>query len=1045
MATKGRGGDSLLVHMTPEEVQSLQAMALKGGGTLTINPDTGLPEANFLKKMLPMIAGFALGPAGFGLMSAGMAGAAVGGITALSTGSLSRGLMAGLGAYGGAGLGAGLAGAGAGAAQEAAMAGVGEGASQAALNEAAAKATTDFMGKGMVDRLTEGATAAFNNPSSFVQGMGGMGKTAAMGLAAISPMMADQGVQTTTKRPDTGTIRNYTFDPYGQTYTSAGNYPASEYKGMAQGGIVALAAGGTSYLDLTKDSTPAQVAAAYKQFTAGAGGDTQANRDAAIAYLGNLGIASPTIGQAYEQFQAAPTYTDYTQQNVTDYLRANPNIDIAAETARLNADPVLVNQVISQLGAGFLDPTQAAPTYTDYTQQNVTDYLRDNKNIDIAAETARLNADPVLVNQAISQLGAGFLDPTQAAPTYTDYTQQNVTDYLRANPNIDIAAETARLNADPVLVNQAISQLGAGFLDPTETKGGSGSMQYFDTFSEYGIDANELSAANMALNPNYSADEKAKYAEGIARAFETAKDFKGFDPQGETQLLKDIEWVKQMDATGSNTFDIARLTGLSIGEVTAREAAARAAMAPKPTPAPTPAPTAAPGIAGIPTPEGTTLPGGVSGGGNTVVNPDGTITTAPNIPGRPPGGFTGTGQVRDVYTQGGGSLGYTNTAPKTMEEFNERFNRQTGDSLNAYNYLMGKGANNNAYPYKSGVEQIMRPYNEVTRGIPAAEGRPTQKYIYQDGRYVENPNYRPLSYDSKGNRNVGMSSGEVLKGFQALPDKTDDAAIFDWVDENKITIAQLAAAMGISVGEAQRRMAAIGKTKGATINSAGYISDGGDGAASTAGFSTMGTNNAPVSAMGGDIGFGDDGVGPAGGGGDTGNAPGSDGTPGSGAARGGLLPRRMALGGLGSLAKGGVAELPDGAFVVPARITSELGNGSTNAGAQKLFAMEQRLLGKNAQPVNLGRYSGGGNLVRGKGDGVSDSVPATIGGRQPARIADGESVVSRKAVEKLGDGSIEAGARKLYAMMDRVQKARGKTTGKNRVAANTRADKYLPA
>ena len=995
MATKGRGGDSMLVHMTPGEVQALQALANRHGGTMTINPETGQPEANFLKKILPMVAGFALGPAGFGLMSAGMAGAAVGGITALSTGSLSRGLMAGLGAYGGASLGGSLAGAGEGAiaagdiaAQQAAgtFPTLAEGASQ----EAIAKYATDVGGlrdaalskageAGFGAKMSAGFGQMASNPGAYTREM-------LTGLATISPVLADEGVKTATKRPDTGTIRNFTFDPYGQTYASAGNYPASEYKGMAQGGIVALAAGGTSYQDLTKDSTPEQIASAYKSFTTAGGGDTQANRDAAIAYLGNLGIAAPTIGQAYEKFQTAPTYTDYTQQNVTDYLRANPNIDIAAETARLNADPVLVNQVISQMGAGFLDPTQAAPTYTDYTQQNVTDYLRDNKNIDIAAETARLNADPVLVNQVISQLGAGFLDPT-------------------------------------------------------ETKGGSGSMQYFDTFSEYGIDANELSAANMALNPNYSADEKAKYAEGIARAFETAKDFKGFDPQGETQLLKDIEWVKQMDATGSNTFDIARLTGLSIGEVAAREAAARAAMAPKPTPAPT----AAPGIAGIPTPEGTTLPGGVSGGGNTVVNPDGTITTAPNIPGRPPGGFTGTGQVRDVYTQGGGSLGYTNTAPKTMEEFNERFNRQTGDSLNAYNYLMGKGANNNAYPYKSGVEQIMRPYNEVTRGIPAAEGRPTQKYIYQDGRYVENPNYRPLSYDSKGNRNVGMSSGEVLKGFQALPDKTDDAAIFDWVDENKITIAQLAAAMGISVGEAQRRMAAIGKTKGATINSAGYISDGGDGAASTAGFSTMGTNNAPVSAMGSDTGFGDDGVGPAGGGGDTGNAPGSDGTPGSGAARGGLLPRRMALGGLGSLAKGGVAELPDGAFVVPARITSELGNGSTNAGAQKLFAMEQRLLGKNAQPVNLGRYSGGGNLVRGKGDGVSDSVPATIGGRQPARIADGEVVISEKAVEKLGDGSIEAGARKLYAMMDRVQKARGKTTGKNRVAANTRADKYLPA
>jgi hypothetical protein len=102
-------------------------------------------------------------------------------------------------------------------------------------------------------------------------------------------------------------------------------------------------------------------------------------------------------------------------------------------------------------------------------------------------------------------------------------------------------------------------------------------------------------------------------------------------------------------------------------------------------------------------------------------------------------------------------------------------------------------------------------------------------------------------------------------------------------------------------------------------------------------------------------------------------------------------------------------------------------------------------LGKNARPVNLGRYSGGGNLVRGAGDGVSDSVPATIGGRQPARIADGETIISPEAVKKLGNGSTEAGARKLYAMMDRVQKARGKTTGKNRVAANSRADKHLPA
>jgi hypothetical protein len=95
---------------------------------------------------------------------------------------------------------------------------------------------------------------------------------------------------------------------------------------------------------------------------------------------------------------------------------------------------------------------------------------------------------------------------------------------------------------------------------------------------------------------------------------------------------------------------------------------------------------------------------------------------------------------------------------------------------------------------------------------------------------------------------------------------------------------------------------------------------------------------------------------------------------------------------------------------------------------------------------SLGSYSDGGRLLRGPGDGVSDSIPATIGrNRQPARLADGEFVIPARIVSELGNGSTDAGAKKLYAMMDRVQRARGKTTGKNKVAANSRSDKYLPA
>lgn len=93
----------------------------------------------------------------------------------------------------------------------------------------------------------------------------------------------------------------------------------------------------------------------------------------------------------------------------------------------------------------------------------------------------------------------------------------------------------------------------------------------------------------------------------------------------------------------------------------------------------------------------------------------------------------------------------------------------------------------------------------------------------------------------------------------------------------------------------------------------------------------------------------------------------------------------------------------------------------------------------------LGGYSDGGRLLKGPGDGVSDSIPATIGNRQPARLADGEFVIPARIVSELGNGSTEAGARQLYAMMERIQKGRKKSVGKGKVAVNSKAAKHLPA
>jgi hypothetical protein len=108
---QGRNGDSMLVHMSPKEVAGLQALAMQHGGSLTINPKTGMPEAFFLASLLPMLAGAAAPTLTAGTALAPlfatplMTGLTIGGLTALFTGDIGKGFSAGLGAYGGAGIG----------------------------------------------------------------------------------------------------------------------------------------------------------------------------------------------------------------------------------------------------------------------------------------------------------------------------------------------------------------------------------------------------------------------------------------------------------------------------------------------------------------------------------------------------------------------------------------------------------------------------------------------------------------------------------------------------------------------------------------------------------------------------------------------------------------------------------------------------------------------------------------------------------------------------------------------------------------------------
>ncbi len=300
--SQGRGKDTQLVHMTPNEVASMQALAKAQGGSLSINPSTGLPEAGFLDSMLPTILGIGITAATGGAAAPWMVGAGIGGLQYMRTGSLEKGLMAGLGAYGGAGIGSSLMGAGAsGAATASGAAGISPGpgapsalanatnantiaannlaASSTAATQEAAKiasqnlateqariAASNTFGQNL-SNMGGGLKNAFSDPTTFMKNYGGSGMDLAKygGAAAAAPIMDMMAPEEGPKyKPDNERF-DYTYDPKRATqeqidaqraaYAARGitggeiDYFNPTYSGpnktyVAKGGLLSLAEGG---------------------------------------------------------------------------------------------------------------------------------------------------------------------------------------------------------------------------------------------------------------------------------------------------------------------------------------------------------------------------------------------------------------------------------------------------------------------------------------------------------------------------------------------------------------------------------------------------------------------------------------------------------------------------------------------------------------------------------------------------------------------------------------------------------------------------------
>jgi hypothetical protein len=219
---QGREGDTMLVHMAPSEVKGLDALARAHGGQITINPTTGLPEAKFLKRLLPTLIGAGLSfiPGVGPLMAAGL----VGGVETLRTGNLGKGLMAGLGAFGGAGMASALTGAGAAAANTAAQAAqqniLAQGGTQVAADNAFRQVYMNQVGQSGLGTAVQGAKSIFSGGaageaarSGAMASMGGLGGTAKTIGAAAAPVIAGSMTeQTTPGGMGTGTyLRPYEF------------------------------------------------------------------------------------------------------------------------------------------------------------------------------------------------------------------------------------------------------------------------------------------------------------------------------------------------------------------------------------------------------------------------------------------------------------------------------------------------------------------------------------------------------------------------------------------------------------------------------------------------------------------------------------------------------------------------------------------------------------------------------------------------------------------------------------------------------------------
>jgi len=1144
LQSAGRGDDKVLVHMTPGEVSGLQSLAMAHGGSLTTNPETGLPEAGFLSGILPTLLGAGLTVATGGAINPMTAGLIAGAAGTAITGNLGKGLMMGLGAYGGAGLAAGLGGAAAAAAPVASAAAtevapamaygsLTPGAVAPSLAPTAALtpstsgtfagiqgtnvnamfpgapapatppvvSTTPDMSKAIAAAGGTSATQPAVAPSvesSIMDRLKTMGGRAAdlitgtgdqadkereeflkkykMPLigAGLSTLMLSQEQQ---KMPSQQNVTNYqTFNPtYNRIAQSGGNYQAGPYTGTSERRY--FADGGLADLPVEKMSQQAS---------------TGQNTNYPMANIRPYGYAVPRNNPISENvfkpmdYQNVDPYTG-EQKLAGGGLASMVNMATGGFVSKLKAvqKPAEIKPKLQSTAAidkkiasleKYKNLDEVQGRYNDL-QSQIKDLQEQKKNR--AAESANAAKE---YNAAIAQINkdkANRLKEVNA--DFSNRIKEIQAD--KGRPAKEKQAAIADIQREQ---QSAIAGVNTEFGDAIKNrqndynnfkKDYSASIKDFDT---------RIAAMSKEATPAKSAAAMAKqYQDAVAQrdklvAANEAATNKARE-QNESAMAKYNQYQDALNAekqawqeeTGRKASGIQAIRPQSITKSLASSEDVKAKIAALEA-------------------QKNALPGTLSSGAERqeIQKQIDALKS----------GAAAEGYTPKYIKDKNGNLILSSEAPP-ITEF-KPFTKVPGydttkrlmeekDISAVFEDVAGRR------PTKAEMEKFLGTQTTDAAIAQYAMNAPDVKAAmkYTDDDFKENfqyyigrqPTSGELSAMKKANitnfnqmRNFLQQQPAYLKNlntvaqqaFQAQQKSAEDALAEQARLAASLTPEQVSTAYRDVLGR-MPTMQELNQYMGAQQTPQG-LEGVLKGSQEYLGKLTQPlvptpTVAAPKYAPGTVLEF----------------TPQQQAAPGLGGITAGVQPTASGL--QAPLTRGAVTL--EGAMPLNPTFTEQMGLQTlATQAAEKAPQLQTGLQFAAAQPQNtfgfqpyaaqspqsieailaalraqqpqgvtqmaaggyaeggyhLGDYSDGGRLLKGPGNGTSDSIPASIGGRQPARLADGEFVIPARIVSELGNGSTDAGARELYAMMERIQRARGKTVGKNKVAVDAKARNMLP-